>query len=219
MRMLVCLTLLVSSTLAMADAWQLQSDKAGITVYTADIPGQELRAFKGVTTLNAPLKTVVAALVDTPNMPAWFFHMKSARELELNEPGDYRYLVISGIWPVSDRDAVVKAETRQAADGSILLTVTGQPDMYPRQDCCVRIPKMTSSWKVVPVSPTRTEVTLTTKSDPGGAVPRWIANLVANDMPRQTLSALGRQVGKPEYAQVDSKGSPAVRQVLTRFRF
>lgn len=211
--------MLLVATLAQAGEWELQSSKDGISVYTADIPGQELRGFRGVTTLAAPMRSVVALLADTGNMPNWFFHMKAARELDLPGTDTYRYLVIAGIWPVSDRDAVVRVSSVQQADGSIVMTAVGQPDKYPQQSCCVRIPRMESSWTVRAVDADHTEVMLTTKSHPGGSLPLWIANLVATDMPRKTLVALRREVRKPAYAHVDSQGSAASRAYLSRFRF
>lgn len=217
-RIVSSLLMLLASTGALADEWTLRSDRDGIAVYTADIPGQELRAFRGVTTLNAPIRAVVAALSDTDNFPNWFFHMKAARDLPM--PGDdaYNYLVIAGIWPVSDRDAVVRVQATRQADSSVLITVTGMADKYPQQSCCVRIPRMESSWLVVALAPDRTQVTFSTKSDSGGALPLWIANLVANDMPRKTLAALAREVKKPAYADVDNHGSAYSRQVLSRLR-
>lgn len=218
MRMISGLLLILAATVATAGEWELRSDRDGIAVYTADIPGQELRAFRGVATLNAPIRAVVAALADTGNMPNWFFHMKSARELPLAGPDTYRYLVIAGIWPVSDRDAVVRVQATRQPDGSVLMTASGMADKYPQQSCCVRIPRMESSWRVVAQGPDRTEVTLTTKSDPGGALPLWIANLVANDMPRKTLQALAKEMKKPAYAEVDSQGSEHSRELLSRLR-
>lgn len=210
------LTLVTSA--AVAGEWELRSDRDGIAVYTADIPGQDLRAFRGVTTLNAPIRAVVAALADTANMPNWFFHMKSARELPMPGGDTYRYLVISGIWPVSDRDAVVRVQAVRQNDGSVLMTASGMADKYPPQGCCVRIPRMESSWLVVPQGPDRTQVTLSTKSDPGGALPLWIANLVANDMPRKTLVALAREVKKPAYADVEHQGSAHSLELISRLR-
>ncbi len=206
-------------SLAHAGEWQLQSSKEGIAVYTADIPGQALRGFRGVTTLSAPIRSVVALLADTGNLPNWFFHMKAARELDLPGSDTYRYLVIAGIWPVSDRDAVVQVSSVQQADGTIVISAIGKPERYAPQSCCVRIPRMESSWMVRAVDAEHTEVTLTTKSHPGGALPLWIANLVATDMPRKTLMALRSEVRKPEYAHVDSQGSAASRAYLSRFRF
>ncbi len=219
MKIWAALCLLLLGGLAQAGEWELQSSRDGISVYTADIPGQDLRAFRGVTTLAAPMKSVVALLADTSNMPNWFYHMKAARELDLGSQETYRYLVIAGIWPVSDRDAVVRVSSVQQADGSIVMTAIGQPDKYPRQSCCVRIPRMESSWTVKAVDAGHTEVMLTTKSHPGGALPLWIANLVATDMPRKTLVALRGEVRKPAYANVDVQGSASSREFIARFRF
>lgn len=216
---LVAILLGLASVTAQADNWLLQSERDGIAVYTADIPGQDLRAFRGVTTLNAPMKSVVALLADTDNMANWFYHMRSARELPPGSRNEnYRYLVIAGVWPVSDRDVVVKVDAEQQADGSILMSAEAS-DQMPVKSCCVRIPRMESSWLVKSVGENRTEVTLSTKSHPGGSLPLWVANLVATDMPRNTLKSLRAEVRKPAYANVDQNASPEMKEFLARFKF
>ena len=117
-RLLVLLFLALGLPANAAD-WELQSNKGGIAVYTARVPGQELRAFRGVTVLPAPARSVLALLADVGNMPSWFFHMKSARELDpsAGHYGHNHYLVIAGIWPVRDRDVAIRASTSQQADG------------------------------------------------------------------------------------------------------
>lgn len=216
---IAALMLGLASLSAHADNWMLQSDRDGISVYTADIPGQDLRAFRGVVTLNAPMKSVVALLADTDNMPSWFYHMRSARQLAGSRSENYLYLVIAGVWPVSDRDVVIRVDAVQQADGSILMTAEADAERMPAQSCCVRIPRMESSWLVRSLGESRTEVTLSTRSHPGGALPLWVANLVATDMPRNTLKALRTEVRKPAYANVDQSASPEVKEFLARFRF
>lgn len=208
-----------ASLIAHADNWGLQSDRDGIAVFTADIPGQDLRAFRGVITLNAPMKSVVALLADTDNMPNWFYHMRSARVLAGPRNENYRYLVIAGVWPVSDRDVVIQVDAVQQADGSILMTAEAAADRMPVQSCCVRIPRMESSWLVRALGDGRTEVTFSTKSHPGGSLPLWVANLVATDMPRNTLKALRGEVRKPAYANVEQNAPPEIKEFLARFRF
>lgn len=189
--LIVTTVLTLMSPIAWADNWQLQSQKDDISVYTSDIPGQSLRAFRGVTIVNKPLNKTIAFLSDTASMPQWFFHMKIAKDVTLlGSDAKYRYLVIAGIWPVQDRDAFVQISRHNQADGSVLIVAQSVAGKYPQQNCCVRITEMQSSWLAVPVDDTHTEVTLTTKSNPGGMLPLWIANLVATDMPRETLLEL-----------------------------
>lgn len=218
-RILVLLLFVVCPGAGAAE-WELQSSKDNIAVYTAQVPGQELRAFRGVTVLPAQARSVLALLADVENMPSWFFHMKSARELDAgpHRYGREHYLVIAGIWPVKDRDVVVTASASQRANGVIVMTAVAQPDRLARQACCVRIPRMESTWTVRAVDAGHTEVVLTTSSHPGGALPLWIANMVAADMPRKTLEALRREVKKPVYAEVDSRGPAKAREFVGRFR-
>lgn len=218
-RLLVLLFLALGLPANAAD-WELQSNKGGIAVYTARVPGQELRAFRGVTVLPAPARSVLALLADVENMPSWFFHMKSARELDpsAGHYGHNHYLVIAGIWPVHDRDVAIRASTSQQADGVIVMSSVAQANLLAVQSCCVRIPRMESTWTVRALDAGHTELVLTTSSHPGGSLPLWIANMVAADMPRKTLEAVRREVKKPAYAEVDTQGSAKGREFVGRFK-
>lgn len=196
------LLLLMVSWLSPAFAaapWVLASDKDGIRVYTQDAPGQDLKNFRGVVRVNAPMRLVLAALMDSEAMPEWFFHLREARMLEVGTPqGSYMYLWLRGIWPVSDRDAVIRLSMRQQPDTLALhMEATAAPAHLPPMRDRVRIPRMRSGWVVTPVSPGVTEIQLDGNADPGGRVPVWIANLVVTKMPRETLNNLRARLQTP----------------------
>ncbi|MDP1540261.1 MAG: START domain-containing protein [Moraxellaceae bacterium] len=178
---------------ALAGEWQLHSNRDGVEVFTAEVPGQNLKAFRGVAVIDAPMDKVLDVLADLPRMPSWFYQMRRA-ELVSGNPTEGRiYFVIAGIWPVSDRDAVIDVDTHNIND-AVMIQSIGRPAAKPAQSCCVRIPSLQSSWLVSSLSSTQTQVIFTTQSHPGGVIPLWLANRVAVDMPRQTLNGLRREV-------------------------
>lgn len=178
---------------ALAGNWQLHSNREGVEVFTADVPGQNLKAFRGIAVIDAPINKVLDVLADLSRMPRWFYQMRSAKLISGTESKGQVYIVIAGIWPVSDRDAVIDVETHHIND-SIMIQSIGRPAAKAIDSCCVRIPSLQSSWLVSSLSPKQTQVIFTTQSDPGGIIPLWLANRVAVDMPRQTLNGLRREL-------------------------
>jgi hypothetical protein len=187
------LLLLCFSFPAFSAEWQLHSDHDGVEVFTAEVPGQNLKAFRGIAVIDAPMDKVLEVLADLPRMPQWFYQMRSAERLSGNENKGRIYIVIAGIWPVSDRDAVIDVDTHNIND-AVMIQSVGRPKAKPTESCCVRIPSLQSSWLVSSLSSTQTQVIFTTQSHPGGIIPLWLANRVAVDMPRQTLNGLRREV-------------------------
>lgn len=186
------LTLLCFLTLpALAGEWQLHSNRDGVEVFTAEVPGQNLKAFRGITVIDAPIDKVLEVLTDLPRMPNWFYQMRRAELLSGSAAEGRIYIVIAGVWPVSDRDAVIDVDTHHIND-AVMIQSVGRPAAKPLENCCVRIPSLQSNWLVSSLSLEQTQVIFTTQSHPGGVIPLWLANRVAVDMPRQTLNGLRR---------------------------
>lgn len=177
---------------AWAADWEVVSHEAALTLYTRSVSGQDLKDFRGVLRVRAPMREVVRALVDVDAMPQWFFNMQEARLLDINGPDkSHLYFVIKGFWPVSDRDAVVQLHVSQDPKTLVLsLTGTAAPDYYPPMRNRVRIPRLLSGWTVTPLSATETEVRLDGHADPGGHIPLWVANLVVVQLPKVSLHNL-----------------------------
>lgn len=207
---------------APAPAWHFSSDRDGIQVWTRTIPGAPLKDFRGVVTVDKPLEVVVAAVTDVGSYPEWFFQMKEARLLEGKSMDEaYVYFMIGGLWPVSDRDAVIKATVSQDAKTlSLFMAADAAPNRIPAVKGRVRMPAMKSGWRLTPVSATRTEIELIGNADPGGMIPLWMANSVVQLMPRETLKRLRKQMDAPKYrdpAKVFAS-DPLLKELRARIR-
>jgi hypothetical protein len=206
---------------AQAAEWQLVSHAPGLTLYTRAVDGQDLKDFRGVLRVQASMRQVVHMLVDADNMPQWFFNMQEARLLEINGPDkSFLYFVIKGLWPVSDRDAVVRLHVQQDARTLVLqLVATAAPEHYPPMRNRVRMPRLLASWTITPLSAHRTEVRFDGHADPGGSIPVWMANLVAEELPRVTLRNL-RQRLESQRAPASNPGSdPRIAKLLAEVKF
>ncbi len=204
MRFLLGLCLCLGAALSWAEEWKLDSTRGGIVSYTRTVPGQDMLDFRAVTRIKAPMESVVSALIDVERMPDWFYQMKETRVLSADRLSNINlYMVIEGMGPVGDRDAVVKAEIWQDPI-SLELLLEGHSVDYagmPEQAGKVRIPEMTAGWRIRPISPEITEVELTGSAHPGGAIPVWAANLVITMLPRESLDQLRDNLKKRAYRE------------------
>jgi len=78
--------------------------------------------------------------------------------------------------------------------GVYFIELTARPNMYPKQDNKIRIPKLEGYWKLVPLDKMKTEVTFQVAAEPGGEIPSWLANAMVIDMPFHTLNNLKERV-------------------------
>lgn len=172
-----------------------------ISLWTRMVPGAELKAFRGATHVKVPMESMVAFAYDTAAMPDWVFRCKQARILADNPDGSvYVYMTIDGIWPLEDRDAVVKVTPEYVpATGEVRLTGIAAPDYFPHQPGFIRIPSIETSWSIRPVDDGMLRVEWTGHVDPAGNVPRWLANSVATIIPRYTLKHLRELVADPKW--------------------
>lgn len=218
---LLSLLLCLHSAQTCAADWEVASHEPGLTIYTRAVPGQDLKDFRGVLRVKASMREAVAALMDVEAMPQWFFNMKEARVLDPSHGESYLlYLVIKGIWPVSDRDAVIGMTIGQNPQ-TLALSMMGRvvPDAYPLVRERVRIPRMQSGWTVTPVSPRETEIRLDGNADPGGHIPLWVANLVVVSMPKNSLQNLRTLLQKQPYDTRQLDQDPRLLKVLAGVKY
>ncbi|MFZ5757012.1 MAG: START domain-containing protein [Pseudomonadota bacterium] len=226
MRMLPLLFVLLLPWAAAAKTaepgWDFAGEGDGIKVWTKTIPGAPLKDFRGVMQVDLPLAVVVAAVTDIAAMPEWFFRMSESRIVDSQSLADaHVYFVLQGIWPVSDRDAVIKAGVAQDPQTLVLsMMADAAPAKLPAVEGRVRIPRMHSGWKLTPLSPTRTEIELIGNADPGGMIPLWLANAVVVLMPKETLKRLRKQMTLPKYRDPEAifARDPLLRELRSRIR-
>ena len=210
---------LLGSVLAHAtDAdWTLDGDAHGIVIYTRQQAEHPYKDFKGTMQIDAPMRQVVATLADVSTMHEWFFLLREARFIQGQNPSDtYIYMAIDGIWPVSSRDVVAHIAVKQdPVTYAIHVDVQSRDGILPPQAGHVRMPSMTSSWTLRPLSPTRTAIELEGHGDPGGWIPMSLANLVVTTVPRQSMEKMRAYVMKAHYTDAEKLyvQSPPLREL------
>lgn len=178
-----------------------------ISLWTRVVPGAELKAFRGANHTTASLPQVVAMLNDEATMCEWSFRCEDVRKVGTAENGDiFLYMKVKGLWPVADRDAVIRAHpVLNTKTGELVITGTAAPDYLPRSPNHIRIPSIESTWRLTPSANNLVRLEWTGHIDPAGSIPRWMANSIATLIPRYTLHKIRKILDEPRWR------SPAAR--------
>jgi hypothetical protein len=202
---LILLCLFASATRAdtgNTDGWVVSREAHSpteITTWKKSLPGKSLDAFRGEVTVSHSLLTVLAVLADIPNFSHWVFQCDSASLMPTLGP-NIAYIYIDGIWPVSDRDAVVRSTMNQ---NTVTLAITihsvAAPSLLPQKKGVVRMPALDNTFILTPLTPGKTHITFITYADPGGLIPAWLANFVAVRAPYVTLDNMEKRMDLPQY--------------------
>ncbi|MES2089091.1 MAG: hypothetical protein V4532_03780 [Pseudomonadota bacterium] len=176
--------------------------REGISTWARPAEGMAVKEFKGVTEVHYSILSVMALVGDTSNLNNWVFNCKLA-EHPAGLPADQKYMQFKGIWPASDRDALVKTVASQKEDRSVVVA-TGHVGGYPVREDFVRMPYLANEFRLTPLKDGWTRVEFETRVDLGGLVPAWLAGIVSTKAPLVTLEGLQRELKKPKYQAVKS---------------
>jgi hypothetical protein len=200
---IACLLLASTST---ASEWQqvrTASERSDVNVWVKPVEGNPLKAFRGRTEVPHSMLTIMAVLTDVDNFPKWVFQCHSAKLLD-DIGDDLAYIYIKGIWPVSDRDAVVRSVVTQDSDGVTTLHSQAASEITYEVANTVRLPMLDNRFILEPLADGWTRITFETFVNPGGMIPAWLANTVATKAPLTTLQKIQKRMSLPRY-QLSSK--------------
>lgn len=200
-QLMFTLFLAANSTRADAPAelpWEHVDDEDGIRVFKRDVPGSDLPAFRGETTMAVDPEAIIGVLLDWRHHTEWIH--RCTESTQLAQLGDqYELLMYYRIglpWPVWDRDAIYVSHVERSADGKTTVVTLRQvqSDRRPVPPKVIRMPRFYASYELVRMSEAETRVTYEAEADPGGGLPRWIVARIVRDIPHETLARLRARV-------------------------
>lgn len=197
------LTLITLLTLPLYgdDGWKTEFSKNGVTVYTRAVAGSDIKEFKGIGVIDAPVEVVNNVLDDIPNLANWMPDCLVSRIVE-KKSNDYMilYQVIKTPWPLNSRDFTFETKITKEKD-KITRTVKAVPHpSYPPSGNYVRITNMTGMWTLIKQdNGTKTLAIYQIKTDPAGNIPVAVANTTSKKLPYETISRLKQQVLNSKY--------------------
>lgn len=183
----ICL-LVLSTPLWATQEWEsVEKGKVpgDVSTWVRAVEGAQVKEFRGEVELpHAPLQ-VLLALDNVEDFTDWVYRCKRSERIV----GKGVYMRFHGIWPVSDRDAVLQSTASIESDRVVIRT-TVLEDVKPAEKHYVRIQALQNSFDVIPLANGGTKLIFQTFVDPGGILPAWISNVVAKDGPFETLTDL-----------------------------
>lgn len=201
-KLLAALFIITQTTIAFAQTdWKLKNEKDGIKVYVGAVPDSKFKAIKVECELNTTLSQLVKVLLDIKTCPEWVDHTKLCTLVKQVSPSElYYYSEINIPWPAQNRDFVAHLTVRQNANTKVV-TVDGPAvdGFVPEKDGVVRVHSSKGLWILTPLRKDVVKLVYTLQTDPGGAIPAWLVNLLVASGPMKSFQALKVQLKKPAY--------------------
>lgn len=173
------------------EKWELKKNKNSVQVWTKDAPGWDLRQYRAICQINANAKEVYEYMLNWEKRLDWYADINQCKQLHKKGETEFiLYEVYDAPWPVDDRDVVSKVMCMQEEDGSYLIQFSVIPNYIPRNKDFVRIEKAIGTTRIKQLDENTTEVTMSAKSNTGGEVPEWLANMFIEDSPFTSLTNL-----------------------------
>ncbi len=192
MRCLVIFALAVGISIPFAIplAWALDAESPGadwteayrtgeLVIFTRDVEAG--RRIVAIAEVEAPPEVVFNVVNDFDHYPDFMPYVKESRVL--SRKGDSEVIIYTRIAPpfVSERDYPLKFEMTRgtpANSGAFKTEWTARPHAQPEVEGVVRIKLNDGSWLAEPLDGgTRTRLTYTLLTNPGGLIPDFVANM------------------------------------------
>lgn len=165
--------------------WQLSKEKDEIKIYTRWRPveeDREAREMRGEMVVEVPIHNIVHLIKDDSKATQWINRVKTFKNVKIiNDLTWYSYSEMSIPWPMDNQDMVTKNELKVNKNGTILIVLTGAPEIVPVKDGVRRIEHFEGGWKLEPMEDNRVKITYSMFNNSKPVIPRFITDpLVLN---------------------------------------
>ena len=201
--------LAVADSPAPAPQWELFDEEDGVRCYRRDVAGTDIVALRGEGFVAAPITRVASVLVNRSRAHEWIDRLAKTKMLrQLSETESINWNAIKTPTPLKNRDFVFKAVlSTDPAKKKFLVSYFSVTDpAAPETEHYVRGHFKSGKFELTMVERTNKDGTKTKGThvvaevivDPKGSVPKFLVNLVQKSWPHQTITALRKQVAKPD---------------------
>lgn len=211
--LMLCVSLPVFADLPASPDWSLARDKDGIRIYSQRMSNSDFEAFKAVTVLNVPLSNVMAVMADPTSCVDWVHGCVHSEGLGGGDFHDRSAYSVNDLpWPAQDRDYVLRIRThtehRQVADSAargnepqpvIIMQLSAIPDKRRSSSGKVRVEHSDTLYEFYDFGDGRTHMTWVQHTEPNGALPSWLVNSLAIDIPFNSMQRLEKLANTTPY--------------------
>jgi hypothetical protein len=199
--MLIFFVLALTNPLYAAEyPWQLKKTAEGISVYTRKVEGSPILEFKAAMTVDAPLAKVIPLYEDVKGLTSWYYQCTHVELIKDEGPqGKILYIVLHLPWPVTERECVFRrSKSTDEKNSSISYSIQALPELFPVQKGKIRVLMINSLWSFTPLPYGKTEIYFRQHSNPGGSIPAFLVNVMAVDIPFNSLKTLRQLIMKAQ---------------------
>jgi hypothetical protein len=178
-------------TVQSQSSWKLVKNKDGINVYLSSGENSKFKSIRVQTVFDGTIQKLIAIVGDISKHPQWVYKAKSAYILKQVSPYEFLYYIESIVpWPMSNRDAVIHLTmVPDSAHHTLRINANSEPDFIAKKSGLVRIPFSKGSWFVTE-SANKINIDYTFQVDPGGSIPAWLVNMLADKGPYESFQKL-----------------------------
>jgi hypothetical protein len=173
--------------------WKKIKSSDGITVWTKDVPGTEVKQFRAKVSMKEKITRIVSALSDVESMHLWYGRVKSVKTLERISDNEGIYLLEYGLpFPFKNRFSTIRGKMIYGADKKSARLETAYTDYNHAKvkDKGPLITQIRSLWELQEEKDGTVTVVHEGFLNPGGNVPVWAINNDVVDSPLKSLKAL-----------------------------
>jgi len=181
--------------------WDKLGTKSGVQVERKVMPDSPLFAFRGEGVFDTEIGRLVSVLKNPHIAAEWVDLMKE--HIVLKKMGENKNLIYEAYglpWPISDRDYLMQEQYHYDADKKVFtISYESVEDaLKPPQDDHVRAIAFRTYWRLTVVDSDTTRVEVEVFTDPKGALPAWLINLIQKDWPWKTIDGLVQRAQKSD---------------------
>jgi hypothetical protein len=202
----VCFLAWVGLPVHAQDDWQFWKEENGIKVYKRATSSAFVE-IKAEMLVASRLSAFIALLQDTEATPSWLANISEVNVI--SQPDAYHHIVHSVFkapWPIRNRDLVTRSYYYQASDKTLYLEISNCADCLPTIKNTIRVNRMGSQWKLLPISPDWVLINYQGFVDPGGKIPIWFANIMALKATMETFQHLKLKIREKRYQFISVPG-------------
>jgi len=173
--------------------WKLTKNKDGIQVYQRDAKNSNFKNIKVECTLEGNFEKLIAIINNVSHYKDWVYNNKATSLLKRVNGYEFYYYTETFLpWPLDNRDAVMHTKiTKDSGNRVLRINSVAVPNYIAKKGDKVRITRSDINWNVTKISSNNIRIVYTFETDPGGNVPAWLVNSLADKGPFESFKKLG----------------------------
>ena len=188
-----------SSHARKSTGWEHVGVTAGVSVERKTMENSPLFAFRGEGVFDVPIGRLTAVLKNPDLAVEWVDLMTDHHVVRTM--GENRNLIYESYglpWPIADRDYLMVEKYGYFADSkSFTIDYESVSDpARPEKSDHVRATVYRTFWRLTMVDADTTKVEIEVATNPKGALPAWLINMIQKDWPWKTVDGLVKRASK-----------------------